>query len=393
MTSRISGPSPLPKAAAAAGASSADAAASLPTTTGVATTLDEVSKLNKEPPPASDRLKQLSMHEALLLIDQADAAIEDATEELEDARALAARYGFSLECSIVDPMFQSPLALAKPLLISFGPPTVSVGATAETGNIMDILGVGAMAAAPDSNRSTNGGGGKTSFTRPPTVPPVLTTTGGHSNTDHVISQTGDAASDRIAELKRALKRRAKMLKPEQRGENTWDQPRVVGGRRRRIARETSAPMEPPLTGYILFVAQMTVKIRNDRPGIHHNQIKAVHEISKIWNSGMSKEDKDYYITFVREAREEYLQQQREYRATGRFTPSTTFTKLEGGPWVRTAYHEKNALEREISSYESFDFPPRPPEMDKAYEMRMEESKRRRKEREKAKVLRKRKKGI
>lgn len=46
-------------------------------------------------------------------------------------------------------------------------------------------------------------------------------------------------------------------------------------------------------------------------------------------------------------------------------------------------HEKSALEREIDSYDTVQFPPRPPEMDEAYRKREEESKRRRKEKLKA----------
>ena len=51
--------------------------------------------------------------------------------------------------------------------------------------------------------------------------------------------------------------------------------------------------------------------------------------------------------------------------------------------MRLKQHEKNGLEREIDSYETVYFPPRPPEMDEAYGRRKEESKRRRKEKVKA----------
>ena len=207
-------------------------------------------------------------------------------------------------------------------------------------------------------------------------PPILSTTGGHSNTDHIIQVTGDYRSDTIAEYKRKLKRRARAMQPEERGTDRWDQPRISGSRRRRIVREKdlpSAPPEPPPTGYVLFIAQMTTKIRHDRPTVHHNQIKVVKEISKIWKYGMNDDDREYYNEFAREAREEYERQHEEFRATGFFQPSLVFERLGGtgtgddddhGPWVRIAKHEKNALEREISTYETVKFPPRPEDADK-----------------------------
>ena len=80
---------------------------------------------------------------------------------------------------------------------------------------------------------------------------------------------------------------------------------------------------------------------------------------------MSEQDREYYNTFAKETREEYELQHQEYRATGSFKPSKVFEKLHGdGPWVRIAYHEKNALEREITGYDTVKFPPRPVEMEK-----------------------------
>ena len=70
--------------------------------------------------------------------------------------------------------------------------------------------------------------------------PVMTT-GGHSNTDHIIDITGDPHRDAISEYKRALMRRARAMQPEERGKERWDQPRVVGSRRRRIVRESDLP--------------------------------------------------------------------------------------------------------------------------------------------------------
>jgi hypothetical protein len=56
----------------------------------------------------------------------------------------------------------------------------------------------------------------------------------------------------------------------------WDKPRLPGERRRRIIREQDrpdAPPDPPPSGYVVFVCQMTAKIRHDRPSVQHNQSK------------------------------------------------------------------------------------------------------------------------
>lgn len=180
-----------------------------------------------------------------------------------------------------------------------------------------------------------------------------------------------------------------------------------------------APPEPPPTGYVVFVGQMTTKIRHDRPNVPHDQAKGedtmilhvlcnrcarryiiishlpnsqhpvlprfvytlwhavVQEISKIWKIGMSALDRAYYNTFAIDAKREYEQQVVEYRATGSFTPSTEFGKLEGvNVWVRRKF--QNGLEREISAYSTCLFPKRPKEMDEAYEKREERSKLKRK---------------
>jgi hypothetical protein len=119
-----------------------------------------------------------------------------------------------------------------------------------------------------------------------------------------------------------------------------------------------------------------------------NQIQVVREISKIWKFGMSSEDREYYNEFAREAREEYDRQHFEFRATGAYQPSLTFERLGGGggPWVRIATHEKNALEREISTYDTVKFPPRPETADKPHwvtkiEKQNERESKRREERE------------
>ena len=76
---------------------------------------------------------------------------------------------------------------------------------------------------------------------PPAVGVPAMTTGGHSNTDHIIDITGDPHKDAISEYKRALMRRARAMQPEERGKERWDQPRIVGSRRRRIVRESDLP--------------------------------------------------------------------------------------------------------------------------------------------------------
>ena len=208
------------------------------------------------------------------------------------------------------------------------------------------------------------------------------TTAGHSNTDHIVVWTNDYETDRIAELKRNMLNRIRSRQPECRGEDRWDKPRVAGERRRRIARDKDspeAPPEPPITGYVIFVGQMTTKIRHDRPHTPHNQTAVVQEISKLWRIGLSDQDREFYTKFSDEARKEYDMMHLEYRATGTFRPSRKFVKLEGvGPWIHMVPEDQNDLERELVGYTTVCFPPRPPELDEAYEQRMLESKRRRK---------------
>ncbi|CAJ1944413.1 unnamed protein product [Cylindrotheca closterium] len=206
------------------------------------------------------------------------------------------------------------------------------------------------------------------------------TTGGHSNTDHMVIRTGNERQDRIAELKRALLRRARAMQPEHRGEDRWDKPRIPGERRRRIFRERDrpeAPPEPPHTGFVVFVGQMTVKMRHDRPDQPHDQSRVVSEIAKIWRVSMSEEERAYYNQFATEARNEFDKQVVEYRATGSFRPSHSFSRLEGtNIWIRK--HFQNGLEKEISQYPTAQFPKRPAAFDEAYNQREERSVLRRK---------------
>ena len=53
------------------------------------------------------------------------------------------------------------------------------------------------------------------------------TTGGYSNIDHIVVRTGCYRRDRIAEIKRQYKRRAKAMVPESRGEDRWDRTAVA----------------------------------------------------------------------------------------------------------------------------------------------------------------------
>jgi hypothetical protein len=169
----------------------------------------------------------MSRDEASELLSECDKQLEAASEDLRQAKELAQRAGLWNESSLLDVTF------------------------------------------PDASRNLA----------------VLRTTAGYSNTDHLVTLTGDARTDRIAELKRNLQRRARKMQPENRGEDRWDKPRIPGERRRRILREKdspAAPPEPPPSGYVIFVGQMTTKIRHDRPDDHHNQIKGTL-FSCLWS--------------------------------------------------------------------------------------------------------------
>jgi len=284
------------------------------------------------------------------LITQTEQELESATYYLAQAREITTPYGLAVDSSILNPAYQTPLIPSNKLSTinssknEFYPHHLNNFSSSSQSKLL------------------------------PNVPPILSTTGGHSNTDHLVLNTGHAQLDRIAELKRNLKRRARAMQPECKGEDRWDQPRISGQgvRRRRITREADlphAPPEPPLSGYILFLAQMTAKIKhdaiqrrriggnqiddeddilNDEP--QHDQIKVVREISKIWRFGLKSEEKQYYLDFAMSAKLEYNYQIREFRATGGYTPSSTFMKLGEGPWVRKIWHEKSELERELATY-------------------------------------------
>lgn len=353
---------------------------------------------------ASNRRTIFSVNDAKDLYSRSSQRFQEANALLSEARAICNKAGLSVDSSILDASYQSPfLSTPSHLKSGGGPGTGTAGSSASGGT---EVGNGSTTGTSSTNNNHHGSaGGDTTAAGGSTdnttlfrnksflsaFPPILSTTGGHSNTDHIIQVTGDYRADTIAEYKRRLKRRARAMQPEERGSDRWDQPRIQGSRRRRIAREKdlpSAPPEPPPSGYVLFIAQMTTKIRHDRPNAHHNQIKVVREISKIWKYGMTEADREYYNEFAREAREEYERQHEEFRATGSYQPSCVFTRLGGGdgPWVRISEEDRNGLEREIASYGTVKFPPRPehvkkPEWVTKIEKQNEREAKKRKERE------------
>jgi hypothetical protein len=217
------------------------------------------------------------------------------------------------------------------------------------------------------------------------VPSTTLTTGGHSNTDHFIVRSGiDAATDRLLEYRRQyLVRRRYVEHPEQRGDDKWDQPhRIPGARRRRIVRDKdrpAAPPEPPPSGYVVFLGQMTTKRRHDRRDERHDQTRLVQEISRLWRHALTEEDREYYHQFCLDVRKEYRKQHLEYRATGYYTPSEHFERnMEGtGLWLRKT--NKNRLEMEISTYDTVKFPMRPPSLEEEHHRRELESIQKRKE--------------
>ena len=229
------------------------------------------------------------------------------------------------------------------------------------------------------------------------------TTGGHSNTDHIITRSGCPRLDRQAEWRRGLKRRTKAMVPESRGQDRWDSTtKIKGSRRRRIKGDASAPPEPPPSGYVTFVGQMTCKIRHDRPNERHNQVKVIGEISSLWKSGLSAAERGHYDKFATEAQTEYRRLFDEYKATGSYRDTSQFLRLGSstedtaqkqrreairkgasstssrGPWVRRDPAQRNALERELCGYDTVIFPQRPAEVDQPdWETKREEASKKR----------------
>ena len=200
--------------------------------------------------------------------------------------------------------------------------------------------------------------------------PISTTTGGFSNTDHIIIRTGlDERTDRINEYRRQYMIRQRTVTNSETKLYTqkWDKHRVMGERRRRIIRDIdlpNAPTEPPPSGYIIFLGQMTTKLRydtykrNETKRIRHDQTKMVQEISSMWKSSLDDTDREYYHHFYIALKLEYQQQLMEYRATGYYTPSTKYIRnhINVGLWTHLVTSEKNPLELEIATYETIQFP-------------------------------------
>ena len=124
---------------------------------------------------------------------------------------------------------------------------------------------------------------------------------------------------------------------------------------------------------------MTTKIRHDRPDEPHDQSRVMLEISRMWRLALSDADRKYYNDFADDCRREYRHMQREFRATGHYTASDLFQRVNGtGLWVHRMEHEKNDLEHEIATYDTLVFPARPPEMEEDYKRREKASNERRK---------------
>ncbi|KAL7443556.1 hypothetical protein ACHAXM_008935 [Skeletonema potamos] len=346
------------------------------------------------PPP-------LSATQIASLLERVDKEIASAQEELHHAQPIAEAAGLSVHSSVLDPSYQ-----AKPWVgISAGSAASADGASSAGGAAQNPAAAGLLldlqqeaALVVTARQSFNPLRGTLSA-----YPLVLSTTGGYSNNDHIVHQNPQNGSiDKLSEYKRALKRRHRQVIVEQRGADRWDLPRRPGGRRRRIKRDVdlpSAPPEPPNSGYVVYVSQMTTKLRNDNPNRHHNQINAVRKISSMWNA-MPDTQREHYKQLAKEATAEYEERLIEYRATGSWTPYSVIERLARnkngveinvdrgtgcqGPWVRIPYAEKNELERELETYDQVLFPPRPKDMEKEHERKIEESKaKRKKKREEA----------
>ncbi|KAL7441577.1 hypothetical protein ACHAXH_010010 [Discostella pseudostelligera] len=332
---------------------------------------------------------RLSPDDIATLLERVDAEMESARDDLEYAETIAQASGLTVHSSILDAAYNGGGTTLPPTAESGNTNASSAAAAAAA---MDLRQEAALAL--QARHKYNPMRGTLSA-----YPLVLSTTGGHCNTDHVVPMNPDGTINQLSEYKRMLKRRFRQTQNEERGADRWDLPRIPGGRRRRIKRAVdaiSAPPEPPQTGYVIYVSQMTTKIRHDNPHRAHNQIAAIRWISSMWNE-LSPRDRTHYVTLAKDARVEYEERLLEYRATGSWSPYTTFTRLmtnkngvdcrgmnerstgSSGPWVRIPYEAKNALEKEIETYEQVIFPPRPVELEEVHEQRLEESKKKRKE--------------
>lgn len=277
-------------------------------------------------PPPPQPPPPLSFKNSIQLVRKARKLLGTSTDVLHEAREIAESAGLTVDVSILNGIYQSPFLNPTTNIESYAP-------NCETPSTLSAFA------------------------------PILSTTGGHSNTDHIVQYTGNKNADKHAAYKRALIQRARAQQPEELSTFRWDQPRAIGTRRRRIIRERdlpTAPSEPPHSGYIVFIGQLTTKVRHDRPKVRHNQIDVIKEVSQIWRYGMSKADRAYYTKFAKEAKKEYECQHREFRATGVFPANTIVKRLhEKGPWVLIDPDKRNKLEHEICGYDTVVFPPRP----------------------------------
>jgi hypothetical protein len=361
----------------------------------------------------------LSLTQMNSLLERVDNEIESAQNELRYAQPIAEAAGLSVHSSILDPSYQNKSSAvvgigggAMDSLSYAATATSEGGGPAAAGAPLDLQQEAALVVT--ARQIFNPLRGTLSA-----YPLVLSTTGGHSNSDHIVNQNADGTVDRLSEYKRRYKRRFRQEVVEHRGSDRWDLPRRPGGRRRRIKRDVdcpTAPPEPPNSGYVIYVSQMTTKLRYNNPKRHHNQINAVRKISSLWHA-MTEQDRGHYKQLAKDATREYEDRRIEYRATGIWTPYSVIQRLGGqnhqtatknydfhdgeedddegndeadeedtaitagnsqGPWVRIPYSQKNDLEKELETYTQVVFPPRPKEMEEAYMKKMEEKKARRK---------------
>ena len=266
---------------------------------------------------------------------------------LQEARELASKVGLSIESDLRN--------------INIVTTTTAVTHTSAAGTVSSSTNLKDQAAA---SGTTTGTSSSVSHI------PISTTTGGYSNTDHIIVRNGcDERTDRINEYRRQYMIRQRTVTNSETKSYTqkWDKHRVLGERRRRILRDIdlpNAPTEPPPSGYVLFLGQMTTKLRHDRyqrdktKRVQHDQTKLVQEISNMWKTSLNDRDREYYHNFYVELKKEYQQQLMEYRATGYYTPSTKYLRnhTSVGLWTHIEMSEKNALELEIATYDTVQFP-------------------------------------
>ncbi|KAL7536271.1 hypothetical protein ACHAXR_007037 [Thalassiosira sp. AJA248-18] len=335
----------------------------------------------------------LSPEDIASLLDRVDAEISSAQEELDHAQPIAQAAGLTVHSNVLDATYNRDGAFAASSSAAAGGDSAAAAsestATAATGPV-DLQREAALAMQARQNYNPLRG-------TLSAFPLVLATTAGHSNTDHIVHQNPDGTIDKFREYKRRMKRRFLQTQLEERGTDRWDLPRIPGGRRRRIKRDAdapSAPPEPPTTGYVIYVSQMTTKLRHDNPNRPHNQITAVRRISSMWNN-MPLKEREHYVKLAKDARNEYEERLMEYRATGQWAPFSTIGRLDNnknsmitrtavernaggnGPWVRIPFEQKNELERELDSYEMVIFPPRPAGTEEEHEKKMKDSQERR----------------